>query len=143
MALADAVTRPGRTAVVGGAGVGKTTLLRFALARIPHLEGGALRSLARRPYLPLERALNETLSGADHEIADRVIAATGDAVLFVDDVHWADDRCIAVLDLVQTHCRVLVASRPVGAREAVAHLLESGRTIELPPLDAADAVALA
>jgi DNA-binding CsgD family transcriptional regulator len=143
VALADAISRPGLTAVVGSAGIGKTTLLRFALTRVPHLEGGALRSLVQRPYLPLERALGESLSGADHEIADRVVAATGDAVLFVDDVHWADEPCIAVLDLVQTHCRVLVASRPGGAPETLARLLESGRTIELAPLEPTDAVALA
>ncbi|HEX2384254.1 MAG TPA: LuxR C-terminal-related transcriptional regulator [Acidimicrobiales bacterium] len=143
VALSDAITRPGLTAVVGSAGIGKTALLRSALARIPHLEGGALRSLARRPFLPLERALGETLNGADDDIADRVIAATGDAVLFVDDVHWADKRCIAVLDVVQTHCRVLIASRPDGADAAVAHLLESGRTIELAPLEPTDAVRLA
>jgi DNA-binding CsgD family transcriptional regulator len=87
--------------------------------------------------------LGEALSGADHEIADRVVAATGDSVLFVDDVHWADEPCIAVLDLVQTHCRVLVASRPVSAGDAGARLLELGRTIELRPLQLADAVALA
>jgi predicted ATPase len=100
VALADALSRPGLTAVVGSAGVGKTALVRCALARRQYLEGGALRSLARRPYLPLERALGETLNGSNLEIADRVIAATGDDVLFVDDVHWADDSCIAVLELV-------------------------------------------
>jgi DNA-binding CsgD family transcriptional regulator len=143
VALADAISRPGLTAVVGSPGIGKTALLRFALARTPHLEGGALRSLGQRPYLPLERALGEALSGADHEIADRVVAATGDSVLFVDDVHWAAEPCIAVLDLVQTHCRVLVASRPVGAGDVAARLIESGRTIELRPLQPTDAVALA
>jgi len=142
-ALADAVSCPGLTAVVGVAGVGKTALLRFALARTPHLEGGALRSLARRPYLPLERALGETLGGAEDEIADRVIAVTGDAVLFVDDVHWADERCIAILDLVRTHCRVVVAARPTEGCEAVVRLLGSGRRIELAPLEPADALRVA
>ncbi len=143
VALADAIARPGLTAVVGSAGIGKTALLRWALARLPHLEGGAFRSLAQRPYLPLERAVGETLSGADDEIAGRVIAATGDAVLFVDDVHWADESCIAVLDLVQAHCRVVVASRPDGACEAASRLLDSGRIIHLAPLAPGDAITLA
>jgi DNA-binding CsgD family transcriptional regulator len=143
IALADAVSRPGLTSVVGTAGVGKTTLLRSALTGVGHLEGGALRSLAQRPYLPLERALDETLNGTDQEIADRVIARTGDAVLFVDDVHWADDLCIGVLELVQTHCRVLVASRPGGDRRVLSRLLESGRRIELTPLEPTDAFTLA
>jgi len=143
VALANAIAHPGLTAVVGGPGIGKTALLRFALARVPHLEGGALRSLARRPYLPLERALSETLSGTDHEIADRVIAVTGDAVLCVDDVHWADERCVVVLDLVRTHCRVVVASRPREGCAALAQLLDSARTIELDPLGPAEALRLA
>jgi DNA-binding CsgD family transcriptional regulator len=143
VALARALSRPGLTAVVGSAGIGKTALVRSALARVPHLEGGALRSLATRPYLPLERALGETLSGTDHEVADRVIAAVGDFVLFIDDVHWADEPCIAVLELVQTHTRVLVASRPEGAGGAASRLLGSGCTIDLAPLEPTDAVTLA
>jgi DNA-binding CsgD family transcriptional regulator len=141
--LADALSRPGLTGIVGSAGIGKTSLLRCTLAAIQHLEGGALRSLAQRPYFPLERALGEALSGANDEIADRVIAKTGDAVLFVDDVHWADDACIDVLELVRTHCRVLVASRPEHGREVLTRLLESGRTIELSPLEPSAAVTLA
>lgn len=142
-ALVASVSHVGLTAVIGSAGVGKTALIRAALAELPHLEGGALQSLMHRPFLPLERALGRALSGTDDEVAELVAIATGDAILFIDDVHWADERCIAVLDLVRSTCHVLVASRPEGVSDAAARFLASGRTVSISPLDRLDAVRLA
>jgi DNA-binding CsgD family transcriptional regulator/tetratricopeptide (TPR) repeat protein len=133
----------GLTSVLGSPGLGKTALVRAALAPVTHREGGALRSLVNRQYLPLERALQVSLEGDAQTVAETVIARLGQSILFVDDVHWAHPRCVEVLDLVRIEKPVVVASRREGLGDEGAALVASGAVVELAPLSDDDARALA
>src|SRR5689334_1193277 len=108
------IAGPGLTSVLGSPGLGKTVLVRAALPPDGYREGGALRSLVNRPYLPLEHALQIALHGDAEAVAERVIAQLDGSVLFVDDLHWAHLRCIDVLALVHIEKPVVVASRREG-----------------------------
>ncbi|MBN9609365.1 MAG: AAA family ATPase [Actinobacteria bacterium] len=155
-ALTEAV-REGRCriAVVGEAGVGKTTLIRHAVrdseSRPTVLEGGALRTLAWSPFLPLKRALGDRTdasvwSGDAEFVAAAVEAAVGSGLLVIDDVQWADGATRAVLDLLAGRIRLVVAVRS-GEPSAAATLDRlrghEFRRIDVAPLGRADALTVA
>ncbi|MCL2543427.1 MAG: LuxR C-terminal-related transcriptional regulator [Nocardioidaceae bacterium] len=102
-------------AVVGEAGIGKTTLLRTAAGRCgrPVREGGALATLSWMQHLALERALGRTLDGsADaHAVAGDVETAVADGVLLLDDLQWAATATLEVVDLLVGRVTMLVGVR--------------------------------
>jgi hypothetical protein len=104
-------------AFLGEAGVGKTALLREAVARSGRrlYEGGGLATLSWLPYLPLERALQRKLAGGDEAwVAGEVEREVGDGVLLLDDLHWADSETRALLSLLHGRIALLTAVRRGG-----------------------------
>ncbi len=90
-------------AIVGEAGVGKTALVRAAVAdRSQRLvEAGAFATLSWMPYLPLRRVLGHDPGGADAAFVAREVEDRLDgAILLLDDLHWADDQTRAVVPLL-------------------------------------------
>jgi DNA-binding CsgD family transcriptional regulator len=129
--------------VLGEAGVGKTTLLRAAAAASERatLEGGALSTLDWLDYLALERALERPmLAGDPTAVADDVEAATGDAILLLDDLHWAGVATLEVISHLAGRVGMLagVRSGEAGTGRAVEQLRAAGfEVVELAGLDAA------
>ena len=134
--------------VVGEAGIGKTTLVREAIAatRRPVHEGGAFATLAWMPYLALERAMGGPLSGDADWVADAVERRVGPDVLFVDDAQWADARSLAALERLAGRIAVVIATRrgDPGTDAVLAALAGADPVIlELAALDADDAARVA
>lgn len=140
-ALTDAMDRPGVVAVVGTAGVGKSSLVRAALPGRSHRLGAALSLLRQRPYVPLESAMRVRLSGTPDEVAEEVVGRC-DGLLVVEDLHWAHELTVEVLAHLAEAVPVVVTARPeLGA--AAAALVEASVRIDLGPLGAATAERLA
>ena len=123
-ALAAAVTGRGRVALIsGGAGMGKTSVVRTFLAGLDTgvrvLEGACDDLLTPRPFGPvhdlsrsarpaLARALAEgpaqsIFTALLDELTDgaaRLIDGSAATVLVVEDVHWADDASLDALAFV-------------------------------------------
>jgi DNA-binding CsgD family transcriptional regulator len=143
--LATSLTRDHPVAVVGEAGIGKTTLLRAAAGRSgrPVLEGGALSTLSWMEYLPLERALGGPVRGGDPAaVAAGVEAAVGDGVLLLDDLQWAAPATLAVVELLAGRVALLagVRSGDPGSDAALDRLAGAGfELLELSGLDVVDA----
>lgn len=136
--LDEALSRDHPVAVVGEAGIGKTTLLRAAAERTgrPVREGGALSTLAWMEYLPLERALGSPLVGGDAvAVAADVEAAVGDGVLLLDDLQWAAAPAVEVVELLAGRVAVLagVRSGDLGTDAVLERLAGAG--FEVLPLD--------
>ena len=137
-------------AVVGEPGVGKTSLLRAAIAASGRgsLEGGALATLSWLPYLSLARALGiESFAGGDAAyVADQVERAVGDRVLMLDDLHWADGETRRVLPLLAGRIAIAACVR-TGDRSTAEVLAETDalgfHQLRIEPLEPGDAAALA
>ena len=149
MRLVEILTGAEPVAVVGEPGVGKTTVVRAALAECPRraFEGGALATLSWLPYLPLGRALGRRDFGAGDPayVAREVEAAVGDGVLFLDDLHAADSATRALLPLLTGRVALVVGVRRGDA--AAPDVLEELRrlqfaVLELDPLAESDAAEL-
>jgi DNA-binding CsgD family transcriptional regulator len=143
--LVDALAADGTVLVTGEAGIGKTTLVRVAVAVAGRsLVGGAgFATLASMPYLALRLALGSPVSGSPVEVARRVEGAVGDGVLFLDDLQWIDRDTRAVLPLVAGRIAVVIASR-AGVADLEDVLPGAGvQVISLGPLPAPEAEALA
>jgi DNA-binding CsgD family transcriptional regulator len=135
-------------AVLGEAGIGKSALLREALAQAgrPALLGGALASLQWMEYLPLARALGQRrLSGDPATVAARVRdGLRGDRVLVLEDLQWADPATLEVVSLLGA-APIVVSVRTADSAgdEVVPMLLEWGfATVSIDPLDAEAAEAV-
>ena len=117
VAAALAADRPAW--IVGEPGIGKTTLIRAAVAQIGRRlhEGAGVATLGPVPFHALPRAISCELSGDAEQVAGDVERAVGPDVLFVDDVHWADrDSCRAIARLAG-RVALVVASRQEPAGE--------------------------
>jgi DNA-binding CsgD family transcriptional regulator len=148
--LVAAIAADRSIVLVGEAGIGKTALARAAAAASgrPLHEGGAFATLSWRPYFPLERALGRGLSGDPARVAEEVEAAVGPDLLFLDDLHWADEQTLATIALLLGRILVVAAVRSgdAGAMRALEVVREAGGSrFEIEPLaaDAARAMAQA
>jgi DNA-binding CsgD family transcriptional regulator len=134
--------------VVGEAGVGKTTLLRAATAASGRtiLEGGALSTLDWLDYLTLERALGRPMvSGDPTAVADDVEATTGDAILLLDDLHWAGSATLDVITQLAGRVGIVAGLRSgeAGTDRALDPLRNAGfQVLELTGLGAAESAEL-
>ena len=97
--------------LVGESGIGKTTLLGFATEGFDAAVGGSLGMLQFIPYLPLVRAVGPIGEPDPAMIAETVIDRVADGVLVLDDLHWADDATLAILDRLAGRMPVLAAVR--------------------------------
>ena len=136
--------------VHGEAGVGKSALVRAALADAQPREGGALATLSWLPFLPLRRAFADlpdvVWTGDPEHVASRIGAALGDGVLFVEDLHWSDPVSLQALGQMVGRVRLVVTVRrgDPGAEAALASMAHEHTTrVDLDPLDVHDAAALA
>lgn len=135
-------------AVVGPAGIGKTTLARQAAQEWgrPLRAGAALDFLQSTPFLPLTRLLGRPPAPGDHAaVAAEVHAAVGDAVLLLDDLQWADPDTLEVLPALAAAVPLIVTVRSGTdqARRAVKHIEAVGVVLGLEPLDHEAALELA
>lgn len=121
--LVAAIEADRSVAVVGEAGIGKTSLVRAAVAATDRrlLEGGGFATLRHSPALALRRALDVPILGDDAAIAASVERRVGPDVLFIDDLHWADRTTARVLRLLRGRVTIVVAIRTgdPGTDEAV------------------------
>ncbi len=98
------------------------------------------------PYLPLERAVGPLDDRDAASVAVAVVNRVADGVLVVDDLHWADDATLMILERLVGSMPVLAAIRTGddGTERALAAAREAGMTeLRIPALDDADATALA
>lgn len=136
-------------AVLGEAGVGKTALVRAAAERAGKrvYEAGALATLSWLPYLPLRRAFGREFEDGDAAyVASEVEREVGDALLFLDDLHWVDAQTRALLPLLAGRIRLVGAIRRGDPATAAALEATAGAGLELVPLEplaAAEAAELA
>ena len=136
-------------AVLGEAGVGKTTLVREALRAggCTVFEGGGLATLSWLPYLPFRRALGRDVSGGDAaNVAAEVERAVSDGILFLDDLHWADADTLAALTYLVERVALVSAVRrgDSGAPAALERLKRLGcQVLDLEPLGPEAATLLA
>ncbi len=135
-------------AVVGEAGVGKTALVRAAAAAGGHrlVEAGAFSTLSWMPFLPLRGALGHDPGGADpafvaRELEHRLV----NAVLLLDDLHWADEQTRAVVPLLAGRVTLAATLRrddPSAAGLLVDLERWGVQRLEVEPLGDADAAEL-
>jgi DNA-binding CsgD family transcriptional regulator len=146
--LAERIAERRAFAVLGEAGVGKTTLVRAAAegAGKRLVEAGALATLSWLSYLPLRRAFGHDFEGDAAFVGATVEAELGDAVLFVDDLQWADAQTASLLLLLVGRIPLVVAVRrgDPGTPAALEATAAAGtELLPLGPLPEAEAAELA
>ncbi|HVL02864.1 MAG TPA: AAA family ATPase, partial [Acidimicrobiales bacterium] len=132
-ALRAAIAAHRSVAVVGEAGIGKTALIREAVAGDggAWLEGGSLATLSWLPYLPIMRALRRPLPEGDHAaVADFVIGHVGARILVIEDLHWADNDTNAIVPLLAHQVVLVVSVRSDEQYSAKASSLVRGSGME-------------
>ncbi|HEX4897037.1 MAG TPA: AAA family ATPase [Candidatus Limnocylindrales bacterium] len=146
-ALATALDADLSVAVLGEAGVGKTSLVRAGtrLSGRELLEGGGFATLAWRPYLALERAIEAPVLGDAAQAAMLVERHVGPRVLFIDDLQWVDEASREILERLAGRIQMVVAIRAgdpeAGPAEELAGRLASV-SFALDGLGDVDAAAL-
>ena len=141
LAILRAAIRTGQPCLVRGeAGIGKTTLVREALAgdERPVVAGRGIRVLRDVPYLPLRDAVAELPTvGEPADVVAAVRARHAGAIVLIDDLHWCDTDTLAVLAELCLSQPLVATVRPESspADELLARLAEVGEVIELGPLD--------
>ena len=135
-------------AVLGEAGIGKTTLVRRALASSGRrsFESGGLATAQDLPYLALRQALGRPLDGDASTVAADVEAVIGPDILFVDDAQWLDRAAVDALAQLADRIQVVAAVR-MGHDAAIDERPELLRRLDFEllrvgPLDDADARAV-
>jgi DNA-binding CsgD family transcriptional regulator len=127
-------------AILGEAGIGKTTLARSAIGASDRraFEAGGLATLSWMPRFALARALGRTELPGDLEHAAQLVEdSIGDGALLFDDVQWADAQSRKALGLLSGRVALLAAVRrdDPAAEEAIRQLADDGfELLELPPL---------
>ena len=134
-------------AIVGEAGVGKTTLVRAAavLAGFEIREGGALETLAWVPLLALRRAVGDGLEGDTTEIAIEAERRIGPQLLFIDDLQWTDDATRQALILLAGRVALVMSIRATDPAPTTALAMVraiGAEIIELGGVDPAAALAI-
>jgi DNA-binding CsgD family transcriptional regulator/tetratricopeptide (TPR) repeat protein len=112
-ALVDAIHADRSTVVAGEAGIGKTTLVRAAIAATGRrsFEGGGFATLDWLPYLALRRALGVPLQGDAASVAAQLEHVVGPDILFVDDLQWVDHDSREAIELAAGRILVISAIR--------------------------------
>lgn len=122
--LVAAIEADRSIAVVGEAGIGKTSIIRAAAqaSRRRLFEGGGFATLRDEPLLALRRATATSLTGDPADVAGEVERRVGPDLLFVDDLQWVDAASVRVLALLRDRITLLVAIRAgdPGTRAALA-----------------------
>ncbi len=100
-------------AIVGEAGIGKTTLVRAAASTAGRVlyEGGGFGTLAWMPYLAIRRAAGVPIAGDPEVVAARVERLVGPDVLLIDDLQWTDAATRTVVGLLVDRIALVVAIR--------------------------------
>jgi DNA-binding CsgD family transcriptional regulator/tetratricopeptide (TPR) repeat protein len=100
-------------AVIGEAGIGKTTLIRAATSTAGRVlyEGGGFATLAWMPYLAIRRAAGVPIAGDPEVVAARVERLVGPDVLLIDDLQWTDAATRTVVGLLLDRIALVVAIR--------------------------------
>jgi DNA-binding CsgD family transcriptional regulator len=111
--LISAITSDRPTVVVGEAGMGKSTLVRAAIAAagLPIHEGGGFATLASMPYLALRRATGIELAGDPARVAAIVERHVGPDALFIDDLQWVDPASMDALACLAGRVLMVAALR--------------------------------
>jgi DNA-binding CsgD family transcriptional regulator len=141
--LAERIERRQAIAVLGEAGVGKTSLVRAMAERAGKrlYEAGALSTLSWLPYLPLRRAFGREFEVGDAAyVASEVEREVGAALLFLDDLHWADAQTRALLPFLAGRIPLVGAIRRGDASTTGALEATAGAGFELVPLEPLAAV---
>ena len=127
-------------AVVGEAGIGKTSLVRAAAAASGARlhEGGGFATLVAMPFLALARAVDATLSGDTTRVAAFVERHVGPELLFVDDLQWVDLASLAALELLVGRVNIVLAIREGDPRTDVATSLARRLGFEMLKLGGLD-----
>lgn len=145
--LVQAFDRDRAIVVTGEAGIGKTALVRAAIADSGRraFEGGGFATLAWMPYLALTRATSAPISGDASTAAAAVERIVGPDILFIDDVQWVDEASRVALERLADRIVLVAAVREgdPGSDAAVALLTGMGaEAISLAGLGDEDAAAL-
>jgi DNA-binding NarL/FixJ family response regulator len=141
LARLDAAVRAGRPFLVRGeAGIGKTVLVREAIAGVerPVVAGRGIRALRDVPYLPLRRAVSDMPTvGERADVVAAVRARHAGAIVMIDDLHWCDTDTLVVLEELCLSMPVVATVRTEAspADALVARLVEVGEVVDLGPLD--------
>lgn len=111
--LAAALEADRAVAVVGEAGIGKTSLVRAAAAHagVELFEGGGFATLPDSPYLAVRRAVGLPLAGDEAAVASLVEQRLGPDTLFIDDLQWVDQSTRGVIRLLHGRSALVVAIR--------------------------------
>lgn len=98
-------------AVVGEAGIGKSTRLRRVIDTIPHVVGQSLPSLNTTAYAPLCHALQNWLKGNPEDVVSEVVPQLGGRLLVLEDVQWADPQTLEVVTRLVGRARMVITCR--------------------------------
>ncbi len=131
---------------MGESGIGKSSLLGAATAGLPTAVGGSLGMLRFIPWLPLVRAVGPLPEADPASVAVAVVDRVADGVLVLDDLHWADDATLAILDRLAGRVPVLAAVRTgdEGTERALAAARGAAMTeLRILPLAEREAIELA
>ncbi len=146
--VVDALGGDRAIVVLGEAGIGKTSVLRAAVAIDGRrsFEGGGFATLAWMPYLAISRAIRLDPSGDTDRVAAVVESIVGPDILLIDDLQWVDAETVTVLERLVGRIALVLASRvdDPDARARIDRLGSAGvARLDLGPLRTDDAVALA
>jgi DNA-binding CsgD family transcriptional regulator len=123
-AISRALEHPGVHLVVGPPGIGKTTVAEAAARSAGRelLVGGGLPALADRPGAALARAIRVPIPPVVEDAVTVTAALAREAVVLLDDVHWADPHSLRVTTAAAGQVRALLCASEGGAgRERPGH----------------------